>query len=98
MDIVPDKSNVMCTWIFDSLLLAGVAILVHYCLVQYIDNKEPLPGPLQEIVDFLKGWTKSIQQEKESRRLHKTSELFNERSFWKGIKSRKYYLGLDFIL
>jgi hypothetical protein len=43
----------MCSWVFDSILLAGVAISVHYCLVLYIDKKEPLPPFLQEFVDSI---------------------------------------------
>ncbi|KAL1461225.1 hypothetical protein WDU94_013144 [Cyamophila willieti] len=41
-------------WIFDSVLLAGVAITTHYCLVRYLDKKEPLPPIIQDALNSLK--------------------------------------------
>lgn len=41
-------------WLFDSILLAGVAISVHYFLVQFIDKKEPLPLFLQDFLDSIR--------------------------------------------
>lgn len=43
-----------CSWVGDSLLLAGVAISVHYCLIHWVDRKEPVPIILQDFWKFVK--------------------------------------------
>lgn len=46
----------MCVagWIFDSVLLAGVAITVHYSLIQYLDKKVPPPKFLSDAMVTIK--------------------------------------------
>lgn len=47
-------------WIFDIILLACVAISTHYFLVQYIDNKWPLPPFLQDILKGLNSYYQDV--------------------------------------
>uniref|UniRef100_A0A8D8ZA18 Uncharacterized protein n=1 Tax=Cacopsylla melanoneura TaxID=428564 RepID=A0A8D8ZA18_9HEMI len=54
-----DDEMGLLSLVFDSLLLGGVAIFVHSCLVLYVDKKEPLPPLIQGLIDSLRELTNS---------------------------------------